>query len=173
MIEPRNDLVIGVFEQESQAEQAVAELWRAGFAPDRIDMANRRIGVVRGTPRLQFQQDAAEGATAGAVAGATAGAVAGLVAGSLLPGVGTVLGGIGGAALGAAGGTFLGPFVAMEISEEDATHYSQAMEQGRSLVIVRQIGRMDDAREILRAHGGCELPDYLAHHAPHRPDPTD
>lgn len=165
MNEPRKDVVIGVFDQESQAEQAVSALWRAGFAPDRIDMANRRMGVVPGTPRLQFQQDAAEGATAGAVAGATAGAVVGVVAGSVVPGIGTVLGGLGGAALGAAGGTFLGPFVAMDISEEDAKHYSNAMEQGRTLVIVRQIGRCDEAREILRQHGGFELPDYLAHEA--------
>jgi len=41
--------------------------------------------------------------------------------------VGTVLGGIGGAALGAAGGTFLGPFLAMEVSEEDANHYSRSV----------------------------------------------
>jgi hypothetical protein len=165
MNEPRKEVVIGVFDQESQAEQAVSALWRAGFAPDRIDMANRRIGVVPGTPRLQFQHDAAEGATAGAVAGATAGAVAGVVAGSVVPGIGAVLGGIGGAALGAAGGTFLGPFVAMDISEDDARHYSNAVEQGRTLVIVRQIGRCDEAREILREHGGLELPDYLAHSA--------
>lgn len=165
MIEPRKDIAIGVFEQEAQAERAVAALWRAGFAPDRIDVANRRIGVVQGTPRLQFQEDAAEGATAGAVAGATAGAVAGAVAGSLMPGVGTVVGGIGGAALGAAGGTFLGPFVAMDISKEDATHYSHAIDRGQTLVIVRQVGRIDEAREVLRSQGGCELPDYLAQHA--------
>lgn len=165
MIEPRKDLAIGVFEQEAQAEKAVSALWRAGFAPDRIDVANRRLGVVAGTPRLQFQEDAAEGATAGAVAGATAGAVAGAVAGSLLPGIGTVFGGIGGAALGAAGGTFLGPFVAMDISEEDAKHYSSAVDHGRTLVIVRQIGRTDEARQVLRANGGCELPDYLTQEA--------
>ena len=86
----KKDLVIGVFEQDVQAEQAVSDLWKAGFAPDRIDMANRRMGVVPGTPRLQFQKDAAEGATTGAVAGAATGAVAGAVAGSLLPGIGTV-----------------------------------------------------------------------------------
>jgi hypothetical protein len=91
--------------------------------------------------------------------------VAGAVAGSILPGVGTVVGGIGGAALGAAGGTFLGPFVAMDISEEDALHYSNVVNQGRTLVIVRQLGRCDEAREILRAHGGLELPNYLAQEA--------
>src|SRR5690242_20194312 len=31
MNEARKDLVIGVFEQEAQAEQAVAALWKAGF----------------------------------------------------------------------------------------------------------------------------------------------
>ncbi|MGH7171066.1 MAG: hypothetical protein ACRELG_12375 [Gemmataceae bacterium] len=165
MNEARKDLVIGVFEQESQAERAVSALWRASFAPDRIDMANRRMGVVPGTPRVQFQKDAAEGATAGAVAGAASGAVAGAVAGSLMPGVGTVIGGVGGAALGAAGGTFLGPFVAMEVSQEEATHYSNAIDQGRTLVIIRQIGRADEARAILRAHGGLELTEYLVHEA--------
>lgn len=165
MIEPRKDLAIGVFEQEAQAEQAVSALWKAGFAPDRIEVVNRRLGAVVGTPRLQFQEDATEGATAGAVAGGTAGAVAGLVAGSLLPGVGTVIGGIGGAALGAAGGTYLGPFVAMEMHEEDATHYSEAVDQGNTLVIVRQIGRIEEAREVLRANGGFELHDYLARQA--------
>lgn len=162
MMEPRKDLVVGVFDQEAEAEQAVGALWRAGFAPDRIDMANRRIGVVAGTPRLQFQKDAAEGAATGAVAGAGAGAVAGAVVGSLLPPVGTILGGIGGAALGAAGGTFLGPFLAMEVSEEEAHHYSNVVNQGRTLVIVRQIGRTDEARTILKNHGGCEIHDYLA-----------
>lgn len=165
MNEAHKDLVIGVFEQESQAEQAVAALWKAGFAPDRIDMANRRMGVVAGTPRLQFQKDAAEGATAGAVAGAASGAVAGAVAGSLIPGLGTVIGGVGGAALGAAGGTFLGPFVAMDIAEDEANHYSSAIDQGRTLVIVRQIGRTDEAREILRTQGGFELAEYLAQDA--------
>src|SRR6516165_4880613 len=132
MTEPRKDLVIGVFEQEAQAEQAVSALWKAGFAPDRIDMANRRMGVVPGTPRLQFQKDAAEGATTGAVAGAGAGAVAGAVAGSLLPAVGPALGGIGGAALGAAGGTFLRPLMAMETSEEVPNHYSHTTDQART-----------------------------------------
>jgi hypothetical protein len=165
MMEARKDLAIGVFDQEAQAEQAVSALWRAGFAPDRIDMVNRRMGVVPGTPRLQFQKDAEDGATTGAVAGAASGAVAGAVAGSLMPGVGTVLGGIGGAALGAAGGTFLGPFLAMDIAEEDANHYSNAVNQGRTLVIVRQIGRSDEARAILREHGGLELPEYLANDA--------
>src|SRR6185312_10773796 len=140
MNDAKKDLVIGVFEQEAQAEQAISALWRAGFAPDRVDMANRRMGVVPGTPRLQFQKDAAEGATTGAVAGAGAGAVAG-----------------------AAAGTFLGPFLAMEISEDDAHHYSHAIDQGRTLVIVRQIGRTDEARDILREHGGSELPEVLAH----------
>ena len=163
MMEERKDLAIGVFDREAQAEQAVSALWRAGFAPDRIDMANRRMGVVPGTPRLQFQKDAGDGATTGAVAGAASGAVAGAVAGSLLPGIGTVLGGLGGAALGAAGGTFLGPFLAMEVSEEEANHYSTVIDRGCTLVIVRQIGRSDEARNVLREHGGRELHDYLVH----------
>src|SRR5437764_664576 len=125
-MKPGRNLVVGIFSHQAQAEQAIIDLWRAGFAQDRVDMATRSQGVTDATPRFQVQKDAAEGALAGAVAGAGAGALAGAVAIALVPGLGTVIGGgllaglLGGAALGAAGGTFLGPFVALEMSEEDA-----------------------------------------------------
>jgi hypothetical protein len=152
----RKDLVVGVFDSTAQAEKAIAALWQAGFPHDRVDMATRSQGVTTATPRFDIQKDAAEGASTGAVAGAASGAVAGAVAGSLIPGVGTVIGGIGGAALGAAGGTFLGPFIALEMSEEDAHHYSRAVDEGRTVVIVREPDRTDEARTILRNHGGAD-----------------
>jgi outer membrane lipoprotein SlyB len=161
MAEASKKYAVGVFDEEAQAEQAIAALWRAGFSPDRIDVVNRRIGLVKGTPRIEFQKDAADGAATGAVAGAGTGAVVGAMIGSLFPPMGTILGGIGGAALGAAGGTFVGAFIAMEISEDEAHHYSTIVDQGRTLVIVRQIGRTDEAREIFRAHRGRELGECL------------
>ena len=154
------DLVVGVFEHRPQAEQAVAELWKVGFAHDRIDMATRD-GVTQASPNLHLQQNVAHSALTGAVAGASAGAVAGALAvGLLVPGLGTVIGGgllagaLGGAALGAAGGTFLGPFIALEMGEDDAHYYAHAVDEGRTVVLVDAGGRAGEARAVLRRHGG-------------------
>jgi hypothetical protein len=154
----RNDLIIGVFEHQADAEQAIAALWHAGFARDSIDMATRSQGVTKATPRFDEQADAADGAAAGASAGAVAGAVATI----LLPGLGTVLGGsilagiIGGAALGAAGGSFLGPFIALEMPHDEAHHYARQIEEGRTIVLVRSRDRAEEARALLCAHGASE-----------------
>jgi hypothetical protein len=162
------NLVVGVFEQPAQAERAVEALWEAGFAQDRIDMATREQGVVKGTSRLAIQKDAASGAVTGAIAGASAGAIAGAIAFLLIPGLGTVIGGgllagiLGGAALGAAGGTFLGPFLALEMSEEEARHYSRQIEEGRTLVLVQTNTRREEARAILRKFGADTRYDFPA-----------
>jgi hypothetical protein len=164
----RRNLVVGVFEQTAQAERAVEALWQAGFPQDRIDMATRDQGVVKGTPRFEIQKDAAQGAVTGAIAGASAGAVAGALAVTLIPGLGTVIGGglllglLGGAALGAAGGTFLGPFLALEMSEDEAHHFSRQLEEGRTLVVVQTDDRQEDARNILRQHGASTRYDFPA-----------
>jgi hypothetical protein len=157
-----HNLVVGVFEQQAQAEQAVAALWRAGFPHDRIDMATRSEGVTSGTPRFQIQKDAADGAVTGAVAGAGAGLIAGAIAAFLIPGFGTVIGGgllagiAGGAAIGAAGGTFIGPFLALEMSEDEAHHYSRVLDAGRTVVIVQTDDRADEARSILCQAGASD-----------------
>jgi hypothetical protein len=162
MAAKRDDLVVGVFDHTDQAEKAIADLWKAGFAQDRIDMATRSEGVTTGTSQFAPQKEAAEAAVVGAEAGAVIGAAAGAVAMLLLPGVGWVLGGgllasllggLGGAALGAAGGTFLGPFVALEMSEDDARFYSRAIDEGRTVVLVQTPDRQADARAVLDRHG--------------------
>ncbi len=166
MAAPRSDLVIGVFENQADAEQAIAALWRAGFARDSIDMATRSQGVSKGTPRFDEQAGAADGAVAGTIAGASAGAVAGAVATLLIPGLGTILGGsilaglIGGAALGAAGGSFLGPFIALELPHDEAHHYARQIEEGRTVVLVQTRDRATEARAILRDHGASARHDF-------------
>jgi hypothetical protein len=166
------DLVIGVFDHLAPAEQAIEDLWRAGFPRDRIDMATRSQGVTAATPRFEYQKDAADGALTGAVAGASAGAVAGAVAGLLIPGLGAVIGGgllagvLGGAALGAAGGTFLGPFIALGVAEDDAQYYAHEVDEGRTVVLVQTPDRADEARAILERHGARLRPNAPAIPAP-------
>jgi hypothetical protein len=155
----QKNLVVGVFDHSPPAEQAIVDLYRAGFPQDRIDMVTRTGGTTRATPRIETDTDASTGALAGAVAGATTGAVAGAVAAFLIPGLGTVIGGgllagiIGGAALGAAGGTFLGPFLALQMSPDEAHYYAQEVDQGRTVVLVQTADRAAEAWDILSRHG--------------------
>jgi hypothetical protein len=158
MTAPKPKLVVGVFDHLPDAERAIQELWQAGFAPDRIDMITRSEGKTGGTPRFEWQKEAADGAVAGSVAGATAGAVAGALATVLVPGLGTVLGGglllaLAGGALGAAGGTFLGPFIALEMSSDEAHYFAREVDEGRTIVVVKTDDRAAEAAEILRKHG--------------------
>jgi hypothetical protein len=163
MAEQTNDLVVGVFERRGQAEAAIADLWRAGFPRDRIDMVTRGEGLSEATPAGQLQEDAAEGAATGAIAGASAGAAAGAVLATFIPGLGAVIGGgllagvLGGAALGAAGGTFLGPFLALRMAHDDAHHLAQRVDQGHTVVLVETPDRQDEARDLIHRHGAIEV----------------
>jgi hypothetical protein len=153
----QQDIVAASFENQHQAEQAVAELWKVGFATDRVDMVTRSQGVTQGTPNFTLQKDAAEGAVYGALVGGGTGVLAGAIAVVLIPGLGTVLaGGLMGGLLGAAAGSFLGPFAALA-GDEAAENYHREVEEGRIVVLVRAFERADEARAILTRLGGKEL----------------
>ena len=155
----KKNLVVGVFDHSPPAEQAIIDLYRAGFPQDRIDMVTRGAGVTRATPRIENDADASTGALAGAIAGAGTGAVAGAIAAFLVPGLGTIIGGgllagiVGGAALGAAGGTFLGPFLALQMAPDEAHYYAQEADQGRTVVLVQTPNRAAEAWDVLSRHG--------------------
>jgi hypothetical protein len=157
----KSDIVAGVFDDARRAERAIADLYKAGFAIDRIDMVTRSQGETEGTPDFALQKNAADGTATGAAAGAGLGALAGALATLVIPGVGVALSAgllaavVGGAALlGAAGGSLVGTFVALEMSEADARFYARAVqEEGRTVVLVQTPDRKDDARAILMRHG--------------------
>ena len=158
----KDDVVAGVFDDVRQAEAAIADLYRAGFAIDKMDMVTRSQGETEATPDFALQKNAADGTVAGATTGAAVGALAGAAAATLLvPGLGVVLGAgllasiIGGAAvLGAAGGSLIGTFAALEMSEDDARYYARAVqEEGRTVVLVQTPDHRDQARVILARHG--------------------
>ena len=161
----KDDLVVAVFDDVRHAEQAVADLYKEGFALDKMDMVTRSQGETSATPNFAAQRTAADGAVVGAATGAGVGAVAGAAAAAaaviLIPGFGIALaagllaGAVGGAALGATGGSIIGPFIALEIPEEDAHYYARAVkEEGRTVVLVQTPNRQADARAILTRHGG-------------------
>ncbi len=158
----KDDIVAGVFDDVRQAEQAIADLYRAGFSIDKIDMVTRSQGETEGTPDFALQKNAADGTVTGAAAGAAVGALAAAAIATLaIPGFGLVLGsGLlasfigGGVLLGAFGGSLVGTFTALEMSEDDAHYYARAVErEGRTVVLVQTPDRRDAARAILDRHG--------------------
>jgi hypothetical protein len=53
-------------------------------------------------------------------------------------------------------GTFAGPFIALGLSENDAQHYAQHLEAGRTVVIVRTDTRQEEARDIVVRNGAYD-----------------
>jgi hypothetical protein len=159
---------IGVFDNEMQANEAFADLQRAGFGEDQIGFIRRHRDpdVVEDANdvdlALEAQKEAAEGAVGGALAGAGVGGLLGAAAALLIPGIGPVVAGgiiataIGGATVGAAAGGVLGALVEMGIPDEEAEYYEQEFQSGRTVLTVHAPGRVDEALRIMRANGATE-----------------
>ena len=154
--------VVGIFEDQNHALEAIRALRRAGFTDQQIGLASRHAIGEPELPQVTAQQLAGDASLKGAAVGGGIGAVAGAVAAGVVPVIGPVLAGgllvgaLGGAALGAAVGTFAGPFIALGMSEKDAQEYARHVEAGRTAVIVHTTDRQELARKILDEHGAYD-----------------
>jgi len=165
----KHNAVIGVFETRVRAEQAMADLRKAGFSEDQIGMVARDESgkVVKSKGGEETYAD--EGAVTGLVAGAGAGALvgAGIVAG-VIPVIGPVLaiGTLGTILLNAAGGAAIagiaGALIGWGIPEEEAEYYEGEVKAGRFLVTVDADGREAEARAILLRQGGFDRTGWSA-----------
>jgi hypothetical protein len=166
MVTTAHGTVVGVFPDRGWAERAIDELHHIGFSLQQVGvvMPGGHIAPAR-TGTEVLEDNASTGAIAGAVGGGTFGAVAGALASGLIPGVGPVIAGgllvgiLGGAAAGAALGTFVGPFIALGFSEDEARHYEQEFNAGRSIIVVRAGDRAAVARDILLRFGATVRED--------------
>jgi hypothetical protein len=131
--------VTGVFASAEQADRAVHELRRAGFAAE-------EIGV------LQLATDAGCRSEGGVTVGTGAGV--GLLAGASLGGL---AGAAPGMVAGAAVGGVLGALIDLGIPEDAACFYKGEAEAGRAVVLVRAAGRSAEAIDILWLNGGQEV----------------
>jgi uncharacterized membrane protein len=139
------DYVINVYENEQQAAEAIEEFKKDGYTTDEISViANKANGLSKMTQEVKTST--MDGAIAGAATGGAlgiAGALAGLPA-VLVPGLGAILAAgpvltvLGGALVGARSseGGLLNSLMNIGISEEDAQQYSNAVEDGKFLVIL-------------------------------------
>jgi hypothetical protein len=165
-------IVVALFEERSEAEDAIRDLKNAGFTNEQIGVATQeRVGAGEarseetpvGDEPARIVEDTAsglaEGAAVGALTGGVIGGLVGLVSSLLIPGVGPlVVGGVlastlMGMGVGAATGGLIGALVGMGVPEEDARYFDAGLREGRTLVTVSDTVGASEALGILKRHG--------------------
>lgn len=157
------DVLIGVFVDRGNAQQAIAELKRVGFRDEQIGVASREADRDEVAKGKSTGTHAGEGAAAGVATGAGVGGLWALgIAAGVLPAIGPVIAGgllasiLASAATGAAAGGLAGAMIGMGIPEEEATYYESEFKAGRTVVSVRPEGRAAEAWEILQRFGATD-----------------
>jgi stress response protein YsnF len=155
--------VIGIFDNYSQAQEAIDRMIDDGIDRDRISLVTRDSDENKGRDASEERSSgAAKGAGMGAAVGGVGGLIAG-IAGLAIPGLGPILaagpiaaaigGALGGAGLGAAAGGLIGALTDMGVPEEEARHYESQIREGKVLVAVRA----DNDEEAERAANIMEI----------------
>lgn len=141
-----NKVVVGVFADRLEAEQAMHDLRAANFYNLGFIVRDQdHITQMLSEDEVGEHEHSAEEhpARAGAVRGGVVGGVVGAAAALLIPGIGPAIAGgilttiLSGAAIGAAAGGLIGAFTHIGVSEEDAHYYEQEVQSGRTIVIVQ------------------------------------
>lgn len=152
-----SDTIIGVFENQSDAQQAIAELRRQGYTEDQIGVVSKQGDNTTATDSMT---NAEKGAVAGAATGAGIGALWGLgILSNVLPGIGpAIFGGtlgvlLSSAAAGAAAAGIGGALAGVGIPEEDTKYYEEEFNSGRTIVTVRGGPKAKEAATTLNNYG--------------------
>ena len=136
--------IVGVFNTEREASQAIDSLKAEGFTSDEISVVTQDRDELKAI-REETGTKAPEGVAAGAATGGVLGGVAGLLAGIgalAVPGIGPILAAgpiaaaFTGAAVGAGAGGLVGGLVGLGIPEEDARQYEEYVQNGKILLLV-------------------------------------
>jgi len=156
--------VVGVFEDKRHADQAVADLKKAGFGDNQIGVAIRHSEEFGNTTTADDDTEAGTGAVAGALAGLGLGTLAGLgVLSGMIPVIGPAIAAgtlgviLSNAAAGAGIAGLVGALIGAGIPEHEATYYQGEFEAGRTIVTVQADGRAEEASTILRRHGAYDM----------------
>ncbi|MGV3483575.1 MAG: general stress protein [Planctomycetaceae bacterium] len=161
--------IVGVFEDQTQAQTAVKELKRRGFTEDQIGVVGRHYeaGSAGATRKLTDDKDdtyAGEGVAAGLATGAGVGALWGLgILAGALPAIGPAIAGgtlaalLSSAAAGAATAGLAGGLVGLGIPKEEADYYESEFRSGRTIVTVNALGREADVREVFNTYGAYDV----------------
>ncbi|HEX4606789.1 MAG TPA: YsnF/AvaK domain-containing protein [Urbifossiella sp.] len=165
----KHNTVVGVFESQARADQAVADLKAAGFSDSEIGMVHRDAEGKTVKTGAADETNAEEGAAIGAAAGAGALALGSLaVSFAVIPVVGPVLavGPLAAALISAAGGAvaggLVGALIGWGVPEEDAAFYEGEVKAGRYLVTAEAGDKTVEAQAILSRRGGFDRAAWTA-----------
>jgi hypothetical protein len=161
----REKMVVGVFDDRADAEEALQALKSAGFGSDQVSVAMlqapesehalENTGPARVDETTGILAGGALGGLAGWLIGATAVAVPGL--GALLA-AGALVGALGGAGIGAATGGIMGYLIDRGLSHEEAGYYHERVRHGATLVSVHaDPSRADEAHTIMHRLGAHDF----------------
>jgi uncharacterized protein (TIGR02271 family) len=161
----QRDILVGVFDDRTRAQQAVNELKRAGFTDEQIGViARNESSSGTATDDDSSETYAEEGAVAGLATGAGIGALWGLgILAGAIPGIGPAIAGgtlgimLSSAAAGAAAAGVAGALIGLGIPEDEAEHYESEFRAGRTIVTVKGSGRHSEAMGILRRFGAHDI----------------
>lgn len=171
--------IVGLYDNLSDARNAVQELGQAGIAREDINLVAH--ASARDFERYFDQEgryvgaddSSAESAAAGAGVGAIIGALGGLVLGLSLipiPGIGPIVAAgplaaaLTGAGVGAVVGGLVGALTGIGVPEEHAGYYAEGIRRGGSLVIVKTDSTMlDRISSILNRHNPVDVEQRVSH----------
>jgi uncharacterized protein (TIGR02271 family) len=167
MTAKQRSTVVGVFADRRHADQAVADLKKAGFRDDQIGVAMRHDESLTGagsTTAEATDSHAGSGAMAGILTGLGLGTLAGLgVLAGVIPVVGPAIAAgtlgviLSNAAVGAGVVGLAGALIGAGVPEEEAKYYHSEFEAGRTIVTVNADGRYDEAWTILKRHNAYDM----------------
>src|SRR6186713_2030533 len=163
----KNKSVVGIVDDQAQAESLVGALQSAGFTTNDISVL---LPDKRGTKDFAHEHNtkAPEGAVAGVAGGGIVGGTLGLLAGVgalAIPGLGPfiaagpLMAALSGAAAGAAVGGVTGALIGLGIPEYEAKKYEGKIRGGNILVAVHvdDNAERDRATEIMRRGGAHDI----------------
>ncbi|MCL6601590.1 MAG: YsnF/AvaK domain-containing protein [Paenibacillus sp.] len=164
-----NKKIVGVFQTEHEASEAIQELKQHGFQADDISVVARNKKDVNAISE-ETGTKAPEGMASGAATGGFLGGLTGLLAGIgalAIPGIGPIIAAgpiaaaLAGAAVGAGTGGLVGGLIGLGIPEDEATSYDKHVEEGRILVMVdADNSKESEIYSVFRRHNSANADRY-------------
>lgn len=139
-----NKHVIGSYDTEQEAIQAVEKLRAEGYRPEDISVIGKNqenVDTITEETGTKTEEGLATGAATGGVLGGLTGLLAGVGA-LAIPGIGPIVAAgpiaatLTGAAVGAGAGGIAGALIGMGIPEEEANRYEEDVKSGKILVLI-------------------------------------
>jgi uncharacterized membrane protein len=138
--------LVGVYDNEREAIQAVEDLKRQGYATEDISVISKNddeVDHINEATGTKTEEGLAAGAATGGVLGGLTGLLAGIGA-LAIPGIGPIVAAgpiaatLTGAAVGAGAGGLAGALIGMGIPEDEADRYEGYVKEGKILVVVER-----------------------------------